>query len=90
MSSAGLCAAPGVCRRWGRGPTGPLTRSGIYKIVCRHAATLDDPRTDRRVSPHIFRHTGQTRSSPSSNPCDYAEPHTTITAPTRADVVPSA
>ena len=41
------------------GPAGPLTRSGIYKteIVRRHARHLDDPRTDRRVSPHIFRHT---------------------------------
>ena len=35
----------------------PLTRFGIYKIVRRHAASLDDPRTGRRVSPHIFRHT---------------------------------
>jgi integrase/recombinase XerD len=35
----------------------PLTRYGIYKIVRRHAADLDDPRTGRRVSPHIFRHT---------------------------------
>lgn len=35
----------------------PLTRSGIYKIVRRHAADLDDPRTGRRVSPHTFRHT---------------------------------
>jgi integrase/recombinase XerD len=35
----------------------PLTRFGIYKIVRRHAADLDDPRTGRRVSPHIFRHT---------------------------------
>jgi len=35
----------------------PLTRSGIYKIVRRHAASLDQPRTGRRVSPHIFRHT---------------------------------
>lgn len=35
----------------------PLTRFGIYKIVRRHAAGLDDPRTGRRVSPHIFRHT---------------------------------
>lgn len=35
----------------------PLTRSGIYKIVRRHAARLDDPRTGRRVSPHTFRHT---------------------------------
>jgi Phage integrase family len=35
----------------------PLTRYGIYKIVRRPAASLDDPRTGRRVSPHIFRHT---------------------------------
>ena len=35
----------------------PLTRFGIYKIVRRHAANLDDTRTNRRVSPHIFRHT---------------------------------
>jgi site-specific recombinase XerD len=35
----------------------PLTRLGIYKIVRRHAAHLDDARTDRHVSPHIFRHT---------------------------------
>ena len=34
----------------------PLTRFGIYKIVRRHAAGLDDPRTGRSVSPHIFRH----------------------------------
>jgi integrase/recombinase XerD len=35
----------------------PLTRYGIYKIVRRHAANLDDPRTGRRISPHTFRHT---------------------------------
>ena len=35
----------------------PLTRFGIYKIVRRHAARFDDPRTGRRISPHIFRHT---------------------------------
>jgi integrase/recombinase XerD len=35
----------------------PLTRFGIYKIVRRHAAGLDDARTGRRVSPHTFRHT---------------------------------
>jgi integrase/recombinase XerD len=35
----------------------PLTRFGIYKIVRRHAADLDDPRTGRTVSPHTFRHT---------------------------------
>ncbi len=35
----------------------PLTRFGIYKIVRRHAADLDDARTGRRISPHTFRHT---------------------------------
>ncbi len=35
----------------------PLTRSGIYKIVRRHAARFDDPSSRRRVSPHVFRHT---------------------------------
>jgi integrase/recombinase XerD len=35
----------------------PLTRFGIYKIVRRHAAGLDDSRTGRTVSPHTFRHT---------------------------------
>ncbi len=35
----------------------PLTRFGIYKIVRRHAARLDDHQNGRRVSPHIFRHT---------------------------------
>ena len=34
-----------------------LTRFGIYKIVRRHAGHLDDARTNRKVSPHIFRHT---------------------------------
>lgn len=34
-----------------------LTRFGIYKIVRRHSAHLDDDRTGRRASPHIFRHT---------------------------------
>jgi len=34
-----------------------LTRFGIYKVVRRHAGHLDDGRTNRRVSPHIFRHT---------------------------------
>ncbi|MDA8266445.1 MAG: tyrosine-type recombinase/integrase [Actinomycetota bacterium] len=34
-----------------------LTRFGIYKIVRRHAGHLDNDRTDRRVSPHLFRHT---------------------------------
>jgi len=34
-----------------------LTRFGIYKIVRRHTGHLDDGRTGRRTSPHIFRHT---------------------------------
>jgi integrase/recombinase XerD len=34
-----------------------LTRFGIYKIVRRHGAYLDDARTNRSVSPHLFRHT---------------------------------
>jgi site-specific recombinase XerD len=43
-----FCSRPGV----------PLTRSGIYKIVRRHASHLDcDGIRSRRVSPHIFRHT---------------------------------
>lgn len=46
-------AAPVFCSTSGQA----LTRFGIYKIVRRHAVTLDDPRTGRRVSPHIFRHT---------------------------------
>ena len=35
----------------------PLTRYGIYKIIRRHAARFDDPRTGRQISPHTFRHT---------------------------------
>lgn len=35
----------------------PLTRFGIYKVIRRHGADLDDARTGRSVSPHIFRHT---------------------------------
>ena len=34
-----------------------LTRSGIYKIVRRHASGFDDVRTGRRLTPHVFRHT---------------------------------
>jgi integrase/recombinase XerD len=34
-----------------------LTRSGIYKIVRRHASRFDDVRTGRRITPHVFRHT---------------------------------
>ena len=41
-----------------RSATGqPLTRFGIYKIVRRRAGQLDEPRVERRVSPHTFRHT---------------------------------
>lgn len=36
----------------------PLTRFGIYKIVRRHAASVDlGQSTRRRISPHVFRHT---------------------------------
>jgi integrase/recombinase XerD len=36
----------------------PLTRSGIYKIVRRHAASWDiNGPNARRVTPHLFRHT---------------------------------
>lgn len=35
----------------------PLTRFGIYKTVRRLAGHLDDPGTNRTVSPHVFRHT---------------------------------
>lgn len=41
-----------------RSATGrPLTRFGIYKIIRRHGGYLDNARTNRTVSPHIFRHT---------------------------------
>lgn len=45
--------APMFCSTTGEA----LTRFGIYKIVRRHAGHLDDARSNRRVSPHIFRHT---------------------------------
>jgi site-specific recombinase XerD len=38
----------------------PLTRFGIYKMVCRHARDLIRPQNGsyhRRISPHVFRHT---------------------------------
>jgi integrase/recombinase XerD len=35
----------------------PLTRSGLYKIVRRHTTEFDNPRSHRRMSPHVFRHT---------------------------------
>lgn len=45
---------PVFCATQGR----PLTRFGIYKIVRRHAASLDTSGPQpRRVSPHLFRHT---------------------------------
>ena len=45
--------APVFCSATGQA----LTRFGIYKIVRRHAGHLDNDRTNRKVSPHIFRHT---------------------------------
>ena len=45
--------APVFCSTTGQA----LTRYGIYKIVRRHGGHLDDTRTNRTVSPHIFRHT---------------------------------
>lgn len=45
---------PVFCARRSR----PLTRSGIYKIIRRHAASWDTSGPQpRRVSPHLFRHT---------------------------------
>jgi integrase/recombinase XerD len=38
----------------------PLTRFGIYKMVCRHTRDLTRPQNGsyhRRISPHVFRHT---------------------------------
>jgi integrase/recombinase XerD len=38
----------------------PLTRFGIYKMVCRHTRNLARPQNGsyhRRISPHVFRHT---------------------------------
>ena len=55
LASSGQPPDPGAAVFTNRGQ--PLTRFGIYKIVRRHAARLDDPRTGRRVSPHTFRHT---------------------------------
>lgn len=55
LTSAGPPHGPKAAVFTARGQ--PLTRYGIYKIVRRHAAGLDDPRTGRRVSPHTFRHT---------------------------------
>jgi integrase/recombinase XerD len=55
LTSSGPPPGPDAAVFTARGQ--PLTRYGIYKIVRRHAAGLDDPRTGRRVSPHTFRHT---------------------------------
>ena len=44
--------APVFCSATGQA----LTRFGIYKVVRRHASTLDNPHINRRVSPHTFRH----------------------------------
>ena len=55
LESAGPAPGPAAPVFSARGQ--PLTRFGIYKIVRRHAAGLDDPRTGRSVSPHVFRHT---------------------------------
>jgi site-specific recombinase XerD len=54
LQSGGQPAAPDMPVFSARGQ--PLTRFGIYKIIRRHGARLDDPRTGRRISPHIFRH----------------------------------
>ena len=54
LASPGPAPAPETAVFTARGQ--PLTRYGIYKIVRRHAAGLDDPRTGRTISPHIFRH----------------------------------
>jgi len=47
--------APVFVSRHGRA----LTRFGIYKLVRRHARTLETPPVQgrRRISPHVFRHT---------------------------------
>jgi integrase len=59
----------------------PLTRFGIYKIVRRHAAGLDDPRTGRRVSPHTFRHTAAVHlSGPSATRSQRPTPATPTVA----------
>jgi integrase/recombinase XerD len=46
--------APVFCSSAGK----PLTRFGIYKLVRRHTARLQDKRSAaRRIGPHVFRHT---------------------------------
>lgn len=39
------------------GSGAPLTRFGIYKIVRRHAASVESHHPGHRISPHVFRHT---------------------------------
>jgi site-specific recombinase XerD len=51
-----LDTAPGPDAAVFRGHGRPLTRSGIYKLVRRHASNFDDA-NGRRISPHTFRHT---------------------------------
>ena len=55
LGPAGAPPAPGAPVFAAHGQ--PLTRYGIYKIIRRHAARFDDPRTGRQISPHTFRHT---------------------------------
>ncbi len=52
-NAAPTATAPVFCSATGEA----LTRFGIYKIVRRHTAHLDNARTNRSVSPHTFRHT---------------------------------
>ena len=53
-SPADLGSGPVFCSRPGQ----PLTRFGIYKIVRKHAGSLDRAGPQpRRVTPHLFRHT---------------------------------
>jgi len=49
-----VSAVPVFCSSQGKA----LTRFGVYKIVRKHAASLDRAGTQpRRVTPHLFRHT---------------------------------
>ena len=52
-------AAPSQTTVFGATRGRPLTRFGVYKIVRRHARTLDrdDVRRSGRITPHVFRHT---------------------------------
>jgi integrase/recombinase XerD len=38
----------------------PLTRVGVYRVVCRHARSIERPSSSargRRITPHVLRHT---------------------------------